>query len=341
VVPYFAYAVESGTGVVTRFVMDQTTWKLSEVGSITVATPLEGPHGLLITRSRRFLYTASGGTGEILGFEINPADGALTPILGFSANCGPGSEWMTEHPSGNFLYASNDQTGAVCGFAIDSQTGALSSLVGSPFQAGSNASYVAMDPEGKFLYVPDSITSTVHAFTIDATSGDLTQVVGAPFASNGTDAWTAAVGPSGGYLFVVNFNSVDLHSIDRSTGALSMMAVPPISLTALPQFPVFDASGRFLYLPDSDFNSDGYIHSFAFDANTGALSPVPGGPFYMAAAFGVQDVTLNNSLTHAYVMNYATGELLTFTVDTDGALTLVDTVTLRPDIYKLTLWEYP
>lgn len=343
VIPHFAYAVEPSQGAVVRFLIDQTTGNLTEVGNQIVGTPLEGPHHLLLTRSRSFLYTSSYGNGQIQGFSVSPTDGSLTPIAAPPMNCGAGSEWMVEHPSGKYIYVSNDSTGDLCGYEVNAQTGELTPLVGSPFYAGTTPTQIAMDPQGRFLFVPDGASAVIYAFAVDAASGVLTHIVGSPFpVSGGLEPWAMTVDPTGRFLFTSNWDSAALYEVDPQAGTLTSVAGSPFAVGTYPLVPCFSTSGRFVYLPETNDNQDLNLHAYSFDSASGTLSPVPGAPYALGSAMGTYALTVNNAENRAYLLDYVTGSLLTFNMDPiTGELTPAGTLSLRPDLYKLTLWEGP
>jgi len=343
VTPHFAYAVEPSTGSVVRFSVDQTTGSVTETGSQIVGTPLEGPHNLILTRSRNFLYTSSYGNGQIQGFAVNSSDGSLAPIAAAPVNCGGGSEWMIEHPSGKYIYVSNDSTGDVCGYEVNHQTGELIPLIGSPYYAGSGPTQLAMDPQGRFLFVPDGVSQSIHAFTVDAVTGVLTHVVGSPFQTGGaTEPWAVAVDPTGKFLIASNWDSVGLYDIDGASGALTLRVGSPFALGVNPLVPAFSVSGRFLYLPETNDVQDLNLHAFAFDAITGNLTSISGSPLALGSAMGTYALTQNNAENRGYLLDYVSGGLLTFDIDpVTGGLTLINTMPLRPDLYKFTLLEGP
>jgi 6-phosphogluconolactonase (cycloisomerase 2 family) len=343
VIPHFAYAVEPSQGAVVRFSVDPTTGSITEVGSQVVGTPLEGPHHLLVTRSRGFLYTSSYGNGQIHGFSINPADGSLAPISAQSVNCGVGSEWMIEHLSGKYIYVSNDSTGDLCGYEVNSQTGELTPLVGSPYYAGTAPTQLAMEPQGRFLFVPDGASAVIYAFSVDAATGVLTHIVGSPFpASGGLEPWAMTVDPTGRFLFTSNWDSAALYEVDSQSGALTGVAGSPFSVGTYPLVPSFSTSGRFVYLPETNDNQDLNLYAYSFDCANGALSPVSGAPYALGSAMGTYALTVNNAETRAYLLDYLSGSLMTFDLDPiTGALTFNGSTALRPDLYKLTLLEGP
>lgn len=343
VIPHFAYAVEPSQGAVVRFSIDQATGSISEVGSQVVGTPLEGPHHLLVTRSRSFLYTSSYGNGQIHGFSLNPADGSLTPIAALPVNCGVGSEWMIEHPSGKYIYVGNDTTGDLCGYEVNNQTGELTPLVGSPYYAGTAPTQLAMDPQGRFLFVPDGASAVIYAFSIDATTGVLTHIVGSPFpAAGGLEPWAMTMDPTGRFLFTSNWDSAALYEVDSQAGTLTSVAGSPFAVGTYPLVPSFSTSGRFVYLPETNDNQDLNLYAYSFDSASGTLAPVSGAPYALGSAMGTYALTVNNAETRAYLLDYVSGSLLTFDLDpATGALTHTGTMALRPDLYKLTLLEGP
>jgi DNA-binding beta-propeller fold protein YncE len=213
----------------------------------------------------------------------------------------------------------------------------LTPVPGSPFAAGAYAFSAAIDPSGKFAYVVNVCSSNVNsgcigngnvsAYTIDGTTGALAPIPGSPFAG-GQDSLSVAVDPSGKFAYVANdTDSISIYGIDSATGALSQ--VPGLAYTA-PTVPVavaVDPLGRFAFTANScgiGICANGSVSANTINGNTGALTPVPGSPFY--AGRTPVAVAADPSGKFVYVVNGGAGDggVWVYAIDSaSGTLTQV------------------
>jgi 6-phosphogluconolactonase len=131
----------------------------------------------------------------------------------------------------------------------------------------------------EILYAANGMNS-LFAFNIDQTSGVLNQtaseVPGGDYVGNSD----IVVTPSGNFLYAANDANSQINGYaTNSSGALSLIAGSPFaaqpSSLVLGGFAV-DPGGKFLYAG----SQSGYgVVGFTIDSTTGALTPVPGGPF--------------------------------------------------------------
>jgi 6-phosphogluconolactonase (cycloisomerase 2 family) len=153
---------------------------------------------------------------------------------------------LVAHPTADFLYVSGD-SGALSVFAINSATGALTlaSSVNLNNQTAGNSA--VLTPTGEFLY-----QDTVYPSTDSPTTGEIEG-----FAASSA---TGALSPAAGSPF---------SSTAPGTASLLQMAIDP--------------GGRFLYVSYQYFvtnlGMDGGVAAYSIDANSGALTAVPGSPF--------------------------------------------------------------
>jgi hypothetical protein len=85
----------------------------------------------------QFVYVGDP-QGQVWGFAINPATGALSSIAGspFATGAGAGAVTVVVHPSGRFAYVASLTPNTITGYTINSATGALATIAGSPFATG-------------------------------------------------------------------------------------------------------------------------------------------------------------------------------------------------------------
>jgi 6-phosphogluconolactonase len=296
-----------------------------------------GNFGIAATPSASFLYTSDNSAGGIAGFAISNT-GALAAVSGspfLLPNDPPGPgfppvDGLAMHPSGNFLYAPDPPANEVVGFAIDATTGGLTSIPGSPFPAGDQPEQVVLTPSGQFLYVsddPGAGVGGIWGFTVNSSTGALTTIAGSPFPTiNGEGPDGLVVHPSGKFLYTaVTFaDSIEGFTIDQTTGAIAEMQGSPFLLPlgergdAFPYSIAQDAAGKFLYALGS---ADGYIFGFTVDANSGALTPVPGTPFDVSVELFASCLTVDPSGSFLYFSSEGSPYVNILSIDpTTGAL---------------------
>ena len=199
---------------------------------------------------------------------------------------------------------------------------------GSPFSADPmfQGGLVAIDPLGRFLYMAVQTTAGgIYAFNINQTTGVLTEAAGNPVPT-GPMAFAVTVDPRGKFLYATNPGFVLAFSINATDGTLAPVPGSPFpagSSGAGPYSLNCDPSGTFLYvgivsgLTDRpDLNT---VSGFRIDADTGALTPIPGSPF--ATGQSSTGVTTDPSGKYLYVASSLNSTVSAFSIDVNsGAL---------------------
>jgi len=168
-------------------------------------------------------------------------------------------------------------------YKVNATTGALTLVPGSPFNMGvsdSGTVFIDADPASRFVYVPLQTQNQVAVFSVNQGTGALTPVTGSPFDTGGDWAFAAKLHPSGKFLYVSNYNSDDISVFSvGSDGKLTPVGTPvPLVDGDTPNQIIMDPQGRFLYV--SHYCCDtGTMDGFSINSTTGALTPIPGGPF--------------------------------------------------------------
>jgi 6-phosphogluconolactonase len=252
----------------------------------------------------QFAYVADQGSGKVLGYIVNRANGKLTPIAGSPFSTGKsGSTSVAVDPAGKFLYATNQFAGDndISGFQIDCGSGKLTPIPGSPFKAGSGPSAVAIDASGRFAYVANLGSNNVSAYTIDEKSGRLVPVTGSPFPA-GTFPSAIAVDALGKFVYVTNesSNNVSGYTINSTTGALTPISGSPFATGNSPLSVAVDPNDRWVYVANQGSND---VSGYFLDSGSGALSPLTGSP-YAAGAGGVNSVTVAPTGQYVYLAGY-------------------------------------
>ncbi|HEV7989770.1 MAG TPA: beta-propeller fold lactonase family protein [Candidatus Binataceae bacterium] len=184
------------------------------------AGAVNGPTGIAIDPSSRFLYVANEGDSRIHQFRIERDTGELAPIGEGAVDDGSASrpQQIAISPRGDFLYVTNpgkssggkNNGGSIAEYAIDPTTGALKPL--ETFRGGGlqQPLGIAFMPNGKFIYVSDLGAGTLVAFAVE-TSGKLKLVSSTPSLGDKPGRpGLIAVRPSGSFVYTA----------DRSQGAV-------------------------------------------------------------------------------------------------------------------------
>src|SRR5580692_2439292 len=136
------------------------------------------------TNPPRFLYVVNRGSGDVSGYTIDPAAGALTPIAGSPFSAGGNPVAIAVDPTGAYAYVVNQLSASVSAYTINRTTGALTAAGAAPIGTASSPTAVAIDPTSSFVWVTGGGNSgTVSVYTIMPGSGVLTAAAGASIAT--------------------------------------------------------------------------------------------------------------------------------------------------------------
>ena len=105
---------------------------------------------LALHPSKKFLYAANSGSGDVSLFTIS-STGALTEVTP-RANAGIAPSILTMDAAGGFLYVGNVGSADISVFSIDASKGTLTQ-VGTSFPIGTSPLNMLLSPSGNFLYV--------------------------------------------------------------------------------------------------------------------------------------------------------------------------------------------
>ena len=216
-----------------------------------------------------YVFTLSAGVPQWSGLAV--PDDCDTPTV--------------VDPSGQFAYYAMLFLGAdnLIANTVDSTTGGLTELpgYGPPFVVESGPGPANIDPFGRFLF---SIRGNlIDAYIINPMTGDLQD--NGPYAGPAA-AISMLISPDGRFAYVTASGGVYAYSIDdtgvlNSLGSPVALQIPGQSLAApgITTATQIDPSGQFLYVSASVGSSQQGIYAYTRDANTGALTLVPGSPF--------------------------------------------------------------
>ena len=219
----YVYITNNGEGTISEFrrLADGSLnfLRVEKTGAVN------GPTGISIDPTSRFLYVANEGDGRIHQFRIRRDTGELATIGAGSVDDGPANrpQQIAISPHGDFVYVtnsgkrsagenSNDKNGegSIAEYTVDLATGALKLL--ETFRGGGlqQPLGIAFLPNGKFVYVSDTGAGTLVTFAVEP-SGRLRPVASTPSLGDKQGApGLVAVHPSGSFVYTV----------DRSAGVV-------------------------------------------------------------------------------------------------------------------------
>jgi 6-phosphogluconolactonase len=214
-------------------------------------------------------------------------------------------------PSGTpFLYVSGYGP-EITRFTLDLATGALAEQ--GRVQGGTSPSYLAFAPNKRALYAVNEASgagSQVVAFAIDPDTGALTEINRA--ATGGEGAPHLAVHPSGDWVAVAHYGSGHLSILPvRADGGVEAAVDSqrgPSDGCGRAHQAVFDASGRYLFVPCLQSN---YVVQYTFDAGTLGYNDPP----TVAVAGGPRHMALDPAEQHAYVLSELNSTITSFAYD--------------------------
>jgi 6-phosphogluconolactonase len=289
------YATSAAVGGpnVASFIVDRRTGTL--LFSSSVALPVPPRKIAAIEDNVYVIPDPSAEAAQMFGFSINGTTAALTQLSPAVTLPGPPHDMAiagfgNNTPSWMGLTFDGMSGGEIQGIVRQPNGGVTGLQLGSPSTSGGTSPQaIGVTPDGKFVIAANQGTNNVSVFSLDATTGALTEVPGSPFPSGQQPApvaidppTLAGTAPSAKFVFVGNTgdNSLSAYAID-SAGRLTPVIDTPITLgdNAQPSSITVDPGGKFVYISIAPQEVAGY----AFDANTGALTPIPGSPFSVGA----------------------------------------------------------
>ncbi|TGK80174.1 6-phosphogluconolactonase [Leptospira montravelensis] len=287
--------------------MNHTTGLLSHYASFPTGN---GPTGIGVEPSGKFLYTGDFYGNTISQHLINQTTGALTQNSPTTAAAGNSPRNLVITPDGKYLYLASEGTQSIHAFAINGD-GTLSFL--NFYNTSIVHSQIQISRNGNFIFFMNPSVTEVTSFRINYADGSLSQVNISPsFPNDGSGHITTH--PNGKYIYVGSFPAVTVLSFDKNTGSMSIVDSvfhgKSINSTAI------HPSGSFLYLVH--INED-TISCYTVDSKSGKISYSSNVTTfaYSSIRFMIIDptgrfayVAANGGNLIQYSINQTTGELI-------------------------------
>ncbi|HET9837172.1 MAG TPA: MBG domain-containing protein [Candidatus Angelobacter sp.] len=289
-----------------------------------------GLNRIALSQADNLLFVANTGDRTISVFQINPANGALTPAAGSPFPSGLTLDScqgisLAPTPDGKFLMASSN--GQIQTFAIGA--GGALSLLGTTANCCSPSASMVISPNGQFLAVSNE--TSVSMFLLNSATGALTPALGSPFPKTGSGTlsgldFSCAADRLYGGEATGSPALLDAWTVDTTSGALSPIPGTPFSSAG-------NDSNIVLYSPDNTllFQSNQFTNSInPFQVNAdGTLANVGkfGGTTQVHTPAGM---ATDATGTFLFVADDAFG-VAVFRIGTGGVLTsLSDLAINRP-----------
>jgi 6-phosphogluconolactonase len=201
-----------------------------EEGSSVNRGRQEAPHGhsVYVTKNNKFVLAADLGTDKIMIFDLDPANGKMTPHNPPSVSVKPGSgpRHLAIAPDQKHVYALTEMASSVIAFDFDASNASMKeiqtiSALPSDFKGQSTAAEIEMDDSGTHVYTSNRGNDSIAVFTVDKASGKLTleQIQ----SSGGKTPRGFMLDPSGKFLIAGNqtTNNFVVFRVDSSSGKLT------------------------------------------------------------------------------------------------------------------------
>jgi len=300
----FAYVANVANDSISAYAIDGKTGALTPVpGSPFPEDPTlsgERPVSVAIDPSGMFVFVANYYFRTVRAYRIDQNTGALSQAPGSPFPAGINPESVTVDLNGQFVYVANGYhggNGTVSAYSMDRTSGSLTPVPGSPF-AVPNGTFpppgsvphsltVHATASGQALYVADEGRVCIWEFMIDEMTGALALSPTSPFSVPG-GPYSISADSHGPYVYLSNqypsypTGSVAGYAIDPVTGSLTAIPGSPFLGGPVPVGVTVDPKGHFVFTANQGSyltNFSGTVSAYTIDANTGALTPVPGSPF--------------------------------------------------------------
>jgi 6-phosphogluconolactonase len=285
---------------------------------------------VILARGGHLLYTVNAGSGSISVFVATNHGPALVQVVDAGGDM-PIS--LTQH--GRLLYVLNADGAAggtdhINGFVIG-PFGGLHPIPNSelPLSAASTApAQVGFSPDGSELVVTEKMTNKIDVYLVGPHG-----VAGQPLVQDSAGVEPFGFGfTSQGYLIVSeafngapNASAVSSYSIGAGGALTTISASVPTGQTAACWI-ARTANSRFAYSSNTGSNSES---GFAVNHTTGALTALtPGAPTGTTGMSPVDSDIIGNQ--YLYVLAQQAGQINSFRIGQNGALTALQTVSGLP-----------
>ncbi len=296
----FLFILNPTSNDISMFQIDANNGALSEVPSSPFAVPpvppnMEAPTQLLsITgeASGKFIFVgygqesgASSMQSAVFSLAIDTSGSSPILIPGMEVTPLGRPVALLTDSKGLHLYVGLGVAvnGALNGggpqvYSIDATTGDLS-YVGIAPNPQNRGVYFAIDPMDRFIFAAGGLSApnNLQNCLISPVDGSISACGGTTLSE--TSATGVVVESSGNFLYLPENSGgttgVNVYSIDPTTGSPTLIG----PVTAVLFNAVTDPLGPYIYSTDQDGTSQGGVHAYQVDPQTGNLTEIMGSPF--------------------------------------------------------------
>jgi len=285
--------------------------------------PLASQGALILGHGNQFLFAVNAGSNQISVLRVGILDLTLVDVVA-SGGIRPISLALHE----NLLYVLNEGgTPNITGFTVGDD-GTLTPLPGStqPLIGGTAAdpAQVSFNPDGTLLVVTEKAGNRLNTYTIDE-NGLPSPPIDNP--SNGMTPFGFAFNNSGFLVVSEAFGGAPNQSAASSysaaeDGMLSVVSGSVPNSQTASCWVVTTNNGRVAFISNT---GSGTISSYGIGSGDGTLNLINSVAGDTGANSAPIDMALNNSSHFLYVLAGGLQSVVSFRVEFDGSLTLIDT----------------
>ena len=285
--------------------------------------PLASQGALILGHGNQFLFAVNAGSNQISVLRVGILDLTLVDVVA-SGGIRPISLALHE----NLLYVLNEGgTPNITGFTVGDD-GTLTPLPGStqPLIGGMAAdpAQVSFNPDGTLLVVTEKAGNRLNTYTIDENG-----LPSAPInnASNGMTPYGFAFNNFGFLVVSEAFGGAPNQSAASSysaaeDGTLSVISGSVPNSQTASCWVVTTNNGRVAFISNT---GSGTISSYGIGSGDGTLNLINSVAGDTGANSAPIDIALNNTSHFLYVLAGGLQSVVSFRVEFDGSLTLIDT----------------
>tara|TARA_Y100000815_G_scaffold273663_1_gene305497 strand:- start:283 stop:1302 length:1020 start_codon:yes stop_codon:yes gene_type:complete len=229
-----------------------------------------------------------------------------------------------------FAYISLEADDKILAFTLDSNTGKLTQTRAAPVSGRPAA--LAISPDRRFLYVGRRGALDIASFSIDQANGDITQIGSAPLQG---EPVALSTDRKGRYVLSAYYyqRTVGVHRVEN--GAAVTPAVEWLMTASGAHSIQTDPSNRFAFVPHIANRGPNQIYQFAFDENTGHLTPNSPPRVEPTEYLGPRHFCFHPSLDILYFTDEQGCSVTAYRLDTEaGTLSSFQTMSTLPDGYS-------
>jgi 6-phosphogluconolactonase (cycloisomerase 2 family) len=201
------------------YVLDRETAKTPQLqvyqqntttGALTYKSTINAgvtPSAVIAEPTGRYVYVSDRSSNQIIGYQINNANGDLSALPSSPYTTGLYPVAMTIDPRGKFLYTANYNSNTVSGYTINHADGSLGGIATSTFTTATGPTCVVVDPSvGIYLYTSNYLDNSLSGARLTTEDGTLKAVANTPFPTSVQPNCVVAVANGSHAQSIVNPN---------------------------------------------------------------------------------------------------------------------------------------